>query len=80
MSKYRVISGPYFPLFRLNTEKHRQEITPYLGNFHAVYSMTANVSPILPYTHELTKLTNKQNSYQNLWAVLLRNFKIASLQ
>ena len=30
MSKYGVISGPYFPIFGLNTEKYGPEITPYL--------------------------------------------------
>ena len=35
--KYRVISGPYFPVFSLNTEKYGPEITPYPGTFHAVY-------------------------------------------
>ena len=48
MSKYRVISGPYFPVFGLNTEiyevlssnteKYGPEITPYLDTFHAVSS------------------------------------------
>ena len=45
MSKYAVISGPYFPVFGLNTEiyvfnpntgKYRPEITPYLDTFDAV--------------------------------------------
>ena len=49
VSKYGVISGPYFPTFGLNTErykylsvwspnagKYRPEITPNLGTFHAV--------------------------------------------
>ena len=36
MSKYGVISGPYFPVFGLNIEKYGPEITPYLGTFHAV--------------------------------------------
>ena len=49
MSKCRVISGPYFPVFGLNTEinvvnlsihsenrKFRTEITPHLDSFHAV--------------------------------------------
>ena len=36
VSKYGVISGPYFPVFRLNTGKYGPEITPYLGTFHAV--------------------------------------------
>ena len=36
MSKYGVISGPYFSVFGLNTGKYRPEITPYLDTFHAV--------------------------------------------
>ena len=47
VSKYGVISGPYFPVFGLNTEiyevnlriqsgKYGPEISPYLGTFHAV--------------------------------------------
>ena len=36
VSKYRVISGTYFPVFRLNTGKYKPEITPYLDSFHAV--------------------------------------------
>ena len=47
--KYGVISGPYFPAFRLNMEryylsvlnpnagKYGPEITPYLDIFHAVF-------------------------------------------
>ena len=38
MSKYRVISGPYFPVFSLNVGKYESEITPYLETFHAVSS------------------------------------------
>ena len=41
--KYGVISGPYFPVFGLNTErygvntgKYGPEITPYPDTFHAV--------------------------------------------
>ena len=36
MSKYGVISGPYFPVFGLNTGKYGPEITPYLDTFHSV--------------------------------------------
>ena len=36
VSKYRVISGPYFPVFGLNTGKYGPEITLYLDTFHAV--------------------------------------------
>ena len=36
MSKYGVISGPYFPVFELNTGKYGPEKTPYLETFHPV--------------------------------------------
>ena len=36
MSKYKVISGPYFPVFGLNTGKYGPEITAYLDTFQAV--------------------------------------------
>ena len=39
MSKYGVISGPYFPVFSLNTGKYEQEITPCLDTFHTVKSI-----------------------------------------
>ena len=35
MSKYGVISSPYFPVFGLNTGKYGPEITPYLDTFNA---------------------------------------------
>ena len=46
VSKYGVISGPYFPVFGLNTDfvfkpntgKYGPGITPYLDTFHAVLS------------------------------------------
>ena len=37
MSKYEVISGPYFPVFGLNTGKYGPEITSYFDTFYAVY-------------------------------------------
>ena len=36
VSKYGVISGPYFPVFGMNTEKYAPEITLYLDTLHAV--------------------------------------------
>ena len=39
MSKYGVISGPYFPVFGINTGKYGPEITPYLDSFHAVVAL-----------------------------------------
>ena len=32
----RSFSGPYFPVFGLNTGKYGPEKTPYLDHFHAV--------------------------------------------
>ena len=37
VSKYGVISGPYFPVFSPNTGKYGPEITPYLDTLHAVF-------------------------------------------
>ena len=36
ISKYGVISGPYFPAFSLKIGKYEPEITSYLDTFHAV--------------------------------------------
>ena len=36
VSKYAVISGPYFPVVNPNTGKYGPEITPYLDTFDAV--------------------------------------------
>ena len=36
MTKYEVISGPYFSVSSLNTGKYGPEITPYLGTFQVV--------------------------------------------
>ena len=36
LSKYRVFSGPYFPVFSPNTGKYGPEKAPYLDTFHAV--------------------------------------------
>ena len=36
VTKYEVISGPYFSVFSLNIGKYGPEITPYLDIFHVV--------------------------------------------
>ena len=36
MSKYGVFSGPYFPIFGMNTGKYGPEKAPYLDTFDAV--------------------------------------------
>ena len=41
MSKYRVFSGPYFPVFSPNNGKYGPEKSPYLGTFRAVYTFKA---------------------------------------
>ena len=38
VSKYEVLSSPYFPAFGLNTGKYGPENTPYLDTFHTVLS------------------------------------------
>ena len=43
MSKYGVISGPYFPVFGLNTGKCGPEITPYLDTFLVVHVSPENL-------------------------------------
>ena len=43
LSKYRVISGPYFPAFGLNAGKYRPDITPYLDTFHAMLEIRLSV-------------------------------------
>ena len=40
VSKYGVFSGPYFPVFGLNTGKYGPEKTPYLDSFYAVYHIS----------------------------------------
>ena len=37
--KFRGFSGPYFPVFELNTGKYGPEKTPYLDTFHTVKSI-----------------------------------------
>ena len=66
MSKYGVISGPYFPVFgpylsfqylsvfSPNTGKYGPEITPYLDSFHA---MSITMKVIKCHTAELLKDT-----------------------
>ena len=39
MSKYGVFSGPYFPVFGVNTGNYGPEKTPYLDIFHAILEM-----------------------------------------
>ena len=55
VSKYGVISGPYFPVFgliyriNLRTGKYGPEITPYLNSFHSLKAIL------------ITSIISKQN-------------------
>ena len=47
MSRYEVISGPYFPVLGLNKGKYGPEITLHWGTFHAVtVTVAANCSAL----------------------------------
>ena len=39
VSKYRVLSGPHFPVLALNTRKYGPEKAPYLRTIHAVTTL-----------------------------------------
>ena len=45
VSKYRVFSGPHFPVFSPNTGKYGSEKTPYLDTFQAV--LIHQIGPII---------------------------------
>ena len=52
VSKYGVISGPYFPVFSPNKGIYGPEITPYLDTFHAViYLRRLRIEPIWASEH-----------------------------
>ena len=48
VSKYGVISDPYFPAANLKTGKYGPEIAPYLDTFHAVLLILLNKILVLP--------------------------------
>ena len=51
MSRYGVISGPYFPVFGLNAGKYGLEITPYLDTFYALKLVSSSLKYIEAKTH-----------------------------
>ena len=68
VSKYGVISGPYFPVFGVDTGKYGPKISSYLDTFHARYGisfpskntlnyakiMNSKSSPILVFSRKLS--------------------------
>ena len=68
-SKHGVISGPYFPVFELNTGKYGPEKTPYLNTFNAVrgIAMTRDLCENrerTAYNHYPVGTVNKLNVYK----------------
>ena len=61
VSKYGVISGPYFPVFSPNTGKYGPEITPYLDTFHVVNSINSKGIEMLVFKILLALLQREKN-------------------
>ena len=65
MSKYGVISGPYFPVFSPNTGKYGPEKTLCLGTFHAFFTPglviieNSKICDILFIAKEIVKIYEK---------------------
>ena len=77
MSKYEVISGPYFPVFGLNSGKYGPGIVPYLGTFHAVNYNFRNFQELESSLKRAVKFDTETISYRgpetlNLTAKRLR--------
>ena len=49
VSKYRVISGPYSPIFSPNTEKYGLEITPYLDTSRSDEPTLTHLCSMFPF-------------------------------
>ena len=62
MSKYGVISGPYFPVFSPNTGKYGPKITPYLDTFPAVYVLYIALYFVMSYAVYTFLLSLKMES------------------
>ena len=57
VSKYGVISGPYFPVFGVDTGKYGPKISSYLDTFHARYGISFPSKNTLNYA----KIMNSKN-------------------
>ena len=64
VSKYRVFSGPHFPIFSPTTGKYGEKKTPYLETFNAVAKYTHNVIKkyVILITSSIFTLCRKCNS------------------
>ena len=74
MSKYGVISDPYFPVFELNTGKYGPGITPYLDTFHPVIHNAINHETIIRTGIACMKIAWFQSD-SACWWYIVRNAK-----
>ena len=60
MSKYGVISGPYFPVFGLKAGKYGPKITPYFDSFHAdACSKITNTESVFAYSKSIMEISER---------------------
>ena len=79
MSKYGVFSGPYFPVFRLNTGKYGREKPPSLDTFHAVFQLLTHYSLFRNFpcsntnflTAEAARISMALNIFGASWTIAL---------
>ena len=67
MSKYEVISGPYFLVFGLNSGKYGPEIASYLGTFHEVSYIILAIFKIRIFTQTNSKIWYRNYFLQGTW-------------
>ena len=60
VSKYGIVSGPYFLVFGLNTGKYGPEISPYLDTFHAVTHLL-NLFSVENLSKKFSRIKGKKN-------------------
>ena len=66
VSKYGIVSGPYFLVFGLNTGKYGPEISSYLDTFHAVTHLL-NPFSVENLSKKFSRIRSKENRSFNYW-------------
>ena len=67
VSKYGVISRPYFPVFWLNTVKYGPEITPYLDTINAVCEKRNCGKVVSQWSNEVWEWIQNRFFVEHLW-------------
>ena len=81
VSKYGVISDPYFCVFNPNTQKYGPEITPYLDTFHAFYTKYDAGCIVTPLTTKTRRSICTTHTAISLWQAFYSIFcKIHNIQ